>query len=224
MKLITEITEDVKTVIEEGVDGKKNLFIEGVFMQANIKNRNGRLYPVTILENEVNRYIKEKVSTNRALGELNHPASPQVNPERACIRICELKRDGNNFMGKALVLNTPMGNIVRGIMEGGGQIGVSSRGMGTLKQSGMVTEVQSDFRLATAADVVSDPSAPDAFVNGIMEDVEWFFDDKMGWQANNVVEQTVAAMHKKVLTESERLSAFRRFIDAVTKVEIPLAR
>lgn len=224
MKLITEVTEDVRTIIEEGVDGKKNLFIEGVFMQANIKNRNGRLYPVNILENEVNRYIKEKVSTNRALGELNHPASPQVNPERACIRICELNRDGNNFLGKALVLNTPMGNIVRGIMEGGGQIGVSSRGMGTLKQSGMVTEVQSDFRLATAADVVSDPSAPDAFVNGIMEDVEWFFDDKMGWQANNVVEQTVAAMHKKVLTESERLKAFRRFVDAVTKVEIPLAR
>jgi len=224
MKLITEVTEDVETVIEEGTDGKKRLFLEGVFMQAAIKNRNGRLYPLEVLETEVNRYITEKVHTNRALGELNHPASPQVNPERACIRICELRRDGNNFVGKALVLNTPMGSIVRGIMEGGGKLGVSSRGMGTLKKSGMVTEVQNDFRLATAADVVSDPSAPDAFVNGIMEDTEWFLDPKLGWQSRNIIEDTVKAMHKKVLTEGQRLQAFRRFVDAVTRVEIPLAR
>jgi hypothetical protein len=223
MKLITEVTEDVRTITEE-VDGKKNLFIEGVFMQAGIKNRNGRVYPVHILENEVGRYVNEKVKTNRALGELNHPASPQVNPERACIRITELNKDGNNFVGKALVLNTPMGHIVKGIMEGEGRLGVSSRGMGTLKKSGMITEVQSDFRLATAADVVSDPSAPDAFVNGIMENVEWFFDEKLGWQSRNIIEETKQAMHKKVLNEQQRLTAWTRFVSAVQNVEIKLPR
>ncbi len=222
MKLITEINDEVETVIEEGAGGKQNLYIKGVFMQAELKNRNGRIYPMGILENEVGRYINEKVKTNRALGELNHPATPQVNPRDACIRITELTKSGTDFLGKALVLNTPMGNIVRGLMEGGTSIGVSSRGMGSLKKNGMVTEVCADFRLATAADVVSDPSAPDAFVNGIMENVEWFYDDKMGWQSRQIVEETVQQMHKKILTEEARLAAFRKFVDAVRNVELKI--
>jgi hypothetical protein len=225
MKLITELTEDVSTLIEEDTaTGKKRLYIEGVFMQAGIPNRNKRFYPRTVLENEVNRYISERVATRRAFGELNHPQSPVVNPERACIRICELKQDGNDFIGKALVLNTPMGDIVRGLLEGEGNIGVSSRGMGTLKKNGMITEVQNDFRLSTAADVVLDPSAPDAFVNGIMENVEWILDEKNGWQARDIVEETRKQMHKKVLNESERMKVFKRFVDSVTNLEIPLAR
>lgn len=224
MKLITEIYDDVETIIEESKTGKPKLFIEGTFMQSEITNRNGRKYPKHILENEVNRYITEKVSTRRAFGELNHPTTPVVNPERACIRIVELTQHGNDFRGKALVLNTPMGDIVRGLLEGEGNIGVSSRGMGTLKKTGMITEVQADFRLATAADVVLDPSAPDAFVDGIMENVDWVYSEKFGWQARNVVEETKRAMHKKILTTEQRLKAFQRFVTEVTNLDIDFRR
>lgn len=221
MKLITELYEDLE-VVSEGTDaeGKKNLFIEGVYLQAGIKNKNGRLYPEAVMEKEVARYMKEEVNRKKAYGELNHPPTPQIDLERACIRICELRQDGKNYIGKSIVLNTPMGNIVRGLLEGDCNLGVSSRGMGTLKQNGMVTEVQADFRLATAADVVSNPSAPDAFVNGIMENVEWVLDPKLGWQANELVTEIKNARHKQKLTEAQMFQAFQAFVARVQNVQI----
>ncbi|MDX8384530.1 MAG: primosomal protein [Ghiorsea sp.] len=174
MLLITEVLEGTtKYTIDEAADGTKKLYIEGIFMQAEQKNKNGRVYPMNILESEVNRYRTEYINTNRALGELCHPASPQVNPERASHRITELTKSGSDFFGKALILNTPMGNIVRGLIEGGTHMGVSSRGLGTVKQNTKgINEVQSDFSLR-AVDVVADPSAPSAFVNGIMEGISF---------------------------------------------------
>lgn len=173
------ITEDLRNefVVEEVLDeatGKKDLYISGIFMQQETKNRNGRVYPAAVMEKAVNKYIAEYVNTKRALGELNHPPSIQVNPERVSHLITELKRDGNNWIGKAKILDTPMGQIVKGIIKGGGSLGVSSRGVGSLKESNGVKIVQDDFSLATI-DIVSDPSAHDAWVGGIYEslDYEW---------------------------------------------------
>jgi hypothetical protein len=178
MKLITEVFEEVKYITEAKEDGTKQYFIEGVFMQGNLKNRNGRVYPVEVLDKEVARYNKEYIEKNRAYGELGHPAGPTINLDRVSHMIKELKRDGNNFIGKAKIMDTPMGNIVKNLMNEGATLGVSSRGMGSLKPTkGGVQEVGSDFYLATAADIVADPSAPDAFVNGIMEGVEWVWDN-----------------------------------------------
>lgn len=176
MKLITELVEDVQLISEAKESGGKDYYIEGIFLQANIKNRNGRMYPVDVLENEVARYNREVVSKNRAFGELGHPSGPSINLDRVSHIITELYRDGTNFMGKARLSKTPMGEIARGIMESGGQLGVSSRAMGSLKEEKGVMVVQKDLRLSTAADIVADPSAPDAFVNGIMEGVEWLYD------------------------------------------------
>jgi len=174
MKLFLDIAEDVQYIEEAtGEDGKKSLFIEGVFLQGGIKNRNGRMYPSQILENEVARYTKESIAANRAYGELGHPSGPAINLDRVSHMIKELRKDGNNYIGKAKIMETPMGNIVRNLIKEGAGLGVSSRGMGTLKAQNGLMEVQNDFRLATAADVVADPSAPDAFVQGIMEGVEW---------------------------------------------------
>jgi hypothetical protein len=176
MKLITEyIPNTIETCIEESKSGDKNLYIEGIFMQSELVNRNGRKYPESVLDEAVNKYVTEKVNSNRALGELNHPPRPNVDAERACHRIVEMSKDGTNWMGKALVLNTPTGNIVRGLIEGGTSLGVSSRGLGTLKNVKGVNEVQGDF-LLNCVDVVSDPSAPEAFVNGIMEGIEYLVD------------------------------------------------
>lgn len=209
MFLITEYLDDTtQIVIEEGANGKKNLFIEGIYMQAEQKNRNGRIYPIDILNAQVDRYNRDYVATNRALGELNHPQSPQVNPERASHRIVNLRREGNNFLGKALVLNTPMGNIVRGLIEGGTQIGVSSRGLGSVKANRAgVNEVQGDFRLV-CVDVVADPSAPDAFVNGIMEGHAWVWDNGI------LKEQNIEKVRKQIMMtptrrlEEAKLNAF----------------
>lgn len=176
MKLITELVEDVQLISEAKESGGKDYYIEGIFLQADIKNRNGRMYPVEVLENEVKRYVKEVVKNNRAFGELGHPSGPSINLDRVSHIITELYRDGKNFIGKARISKTPMGEIARGIMESGGQLGVSSRAMGSLKEERGVMVVQSDLRLSTAADIVADPSAPDAFVNGIMEGVEWVWD------------------------------------------------
>lgn len=175
MKLICELTEDVQcAIVEDVASGKKQMFIEGVFLQANVKNRNGRIYPSHIMEQEVNRYINEKVNTNRAYGELGHPAGPQINMHLVSHIIKELHKDGDNYIGKALVTEgTPNGRTVMGLLDAGANLGVSSRGLGSLKQRNGIMEVQSDFRLATAADIVGDPSAPDAFVRGLMEGVEW---------------------------------------------------
>lgn len=176
MKLITEHLEDNLSYLVEAKDGKKNVVIEGIFMQAESKNRNGRIYPRDVMENAVNKYVTEQVSRGRAVGELNHPDGPTINLDKVSHRITELHWDGNNVMGKASVLDTPMGQIVKGLVEGGVQLGVSSRGMGTLVQKNGVNYVGNDFVLATV-DIVQDPSAPQAFVNGIMEGVEWIWEN-----------------------------------------------
>jgi len=176
MKLITELVEDNLNYVTEEKNGKKNVIIEGIFMQAESKNRNGRVYPRDVMESAVNKYVTEQVSKGRAVGELNHPDGPTINLDKVSHRITELSWDGNNVMGKALVLDTPMGQIVKGLVEGGVQLGVSSRGMGTLVNRNGVNVVGKDFMLATV-DIVQDPSAPEAFVNGIMEGVEWVWDN-----------------------------------------------
>ena len=176
MKLIAEYNDSNLEVIEEKVNGKKTLCIEGVFMQADAKNRNGRIYEKSILENAVNKYVKEQVSQGRAVGELNHPEGPTINLDKVSHKITELKFDGSNVIGKASILNTPMGNIVTGLLEGGVKLGVSSRGMGSLVQKNGTMYVKDDFMLSTV-DIVQDPSAPEAFVNGIMEGVDWVWNN-----------------------------------------------
>jgi hypothetical protein len=176
MKLIAEYNDSNLEVIEEKVNGKKTLCIEGVFMQADAKNRNGRVYEKAILENAVNKYVKDQVSQGRAVGELNHPDGPTINLDKVSHKITELKFDGSNVIGKESILNTPMGNIVTGLLEGGVKLGVSSRGMGSLVQKNGAMYVKDDFMLSTV-DIVQDPSAPEAFVNGIMEGVEWIWEN-----------------------------------------------
>ena len=182
MKLISEQwSDEVNYLVEEDPKtGKKNAYIQGVMLQTEVKNKNGRIYPKEIMEKEVERYNKEYVNQNRAYGELGHPEGPTINLERTSHLITSLKEDGNNFVGKAKILSTPMGEIVKNLLDDGARLGVSSRGMGSLKASnakGGVQMVQSDFQLATAADIVADPSAPDAFVDGVMEGVEWIWDN-----------------------------------------------
>ena len=180
MKLISEQwSDDVNYLIEEDPKtGKKHAFIEGVMLQTEVKNKNGRIYPMEVMRKEVARYNKEYVEQNRAYGELGHPEGPTINLERTSHLITSLKEDGKNFIGKAKILSTPMGEIVKSLLDDGARLGVSSRGMGSLKASnGGVQMVQSDFQLATAADIVADPSAPDAFVDGVMEGVEWVWDN-----------------------------------------------
>ena len=176
MKLITEEIEQVEVIVENR-NGKKNLFIEGVFLQGEIKNRNGRMYPMQTLAREVGRYNENFVEKGRALGELGHPDGPTVNLDRASHMIQSLKKEGKNFVGRAKILDTPNGKIVKSLIDEGARLGVSSRGMGTLKPEKKAQVVQNDFYLATAADIVADPSAPNAFVEGIMEGVEWIWDN-----------------------------------------------
>ena len=178
MKLICELTETVEyELIEEGAGKPKQYFIEGIFMQSERKNKNGRIYPLPVLEKEVDRYVKEYVEPKRAFGELGHPDGPTVNLDRASHMITELRKEGKNFVGRAKILGTPNGNIVKNLIDEGARLGVSSRGMGTLKPEKKAQVVQNDFYLATAADIVADPSAPNAFVEGIMEGVEWIWDN-----------------------------------------------
>lgn len=218
MKLFTELVEKVELITERDKNGKKNLFIEGVFLQANIKNRNGRIYPMDVMEKEVSRYNEEVVSKSRAFGELGHPSGPTINLDRVSHIITELRKDGNNFIGKAKITETPMGQIARGIMESGGQLGVSSRAMGSLKEQNGIMVVQDDLKISTAADIVADPSAPDAFVNGIMEGVNWIFDPIKGsWleeKANDLVKQ-IHKMPKRQL-EEQKLSIFENYIASLT--------
>ena len=212
MKLITEINEQVRYITEEK-EGKKNLYIEGVFLQSNLKNRNGRMYPAEIMEKEVTRYMKEAVESRRAFGELGHPDGPAINLDRVSHIITELRRDGDNWVGKAKITDTPMGKIAQGLIESGGQLGVSSRGLGSLKENrDGVQVVQDDFHLATAADIVADPSAPDAFVRGIMENKEWVI-------VNGVWTEQHCDMSKKVIKKASRkqleeakLEVFQRFL------------
>ena len=196
MKLITETIENVE-VITEGKGADKKLYIEGVFLQSEIKNRNGRMYPFSVLEKEVNRYNEEYVKTSRALGELGHPDGPTVNLDRVSHRITSLTAEGNNFIGKAQILDTPMGKIAKSLLEDGVKLGVSSRGMGSIDRREDCNVVMDDFMLATAADIVADPSAPDAFVNGIMEGKEWAWD-------NGILKETEVAKYKRYMNESTR--------------------
>jgi hypothetical protein len=216
MKLITELNESVKYVVEKKEDGKKNLFIEGPFLQAEIANRNGRIYRSNIMEREVNRYNEQYVQKGRAFGELGHPDGPSINLDRVSHIIESLKREGNNWIGRARITDTPMGNIARGLIESGAQLGVSSRGMGSLKVNKEgVNEVQDDFHLATAADIVADPSAPDAFVNGIMEGVEWVWENSV-LVAHNAKMQIEQATRSREL-ETSKLSIFENFIKSLSK-------
>ena len=176
MKMIAEYHDSDLTVITEKVGGKKSMVIEGVFMQADAKNRNGRIYEKSILEAAVNKYVTEQVSTGRAVGELNHPEGPTINLDKVSHKITELRFEGSNVIGKASILNTPMGNIVTGLLEGGVKLGVSSRGMGSLVQKNGTMYVKDDFMLSTI-DIVQDPSAPEAFVNGVMEGVDWVWNN-----------------------------------------------
>ena len=176
MKLIVEhLEQELSYLTEADKNGKKNVFIEGVFMQADKLNKNKRIYPKEVLQKATEKYIKEQVKTGRAVGELNHPEGPSINLDKVSHRITELKFEGNNVVGKALVLDTPMGNIVKGLVDGGVKLGVSSRGMGTVENKNGQTLVKDDFVLSTV-DIVQDPSAPQAFVNGIMEGVEWIYE------------------------------------------------
>ena len=214
MKLITEEISQVK-IITEGKGSTKTLHIEGVFLQGGIKNRNGRMYPVNILNNEVNRYCENFVGKGRALGELGHPDGPTVNLDRVSHKITSLVREGNNFVGKAKLLSTPMGKIASSLIGEGVTLGVSSRGVGTLKEDQTGCKVVGeDFQLATAADIVADPSAPDAFVNGIMEGKEWV------WEGGSLREQLAENTAKRINTlvdqrrlEEHKLSLFNDFLN-----------
>ena len=205
MKLITETIENVE-VITEGTGADKKLYIEGVFLQSEIKNRNGRMYPFNVLEKEVNRYNEEYVKTSRALGELGHPDGPTVNLDRVSHRITSLRAEGNNFIGKAQIMNTPMGNIARSLLEDGVKLGVSSRGMGSIDKREDCNVVMDDFMLATAADIVADPSAPDAFVNGIMEGKEWAWD-------NGILKETKVAKYQRYIDSATRRNLEERTLN-----------
>ena len=191
VKLIAEAVEEVEYITEEKEGGGKNYKIRGIFMQADIKNRNGRVYPMEVLDEEVKKYNKNFIEQKRAFGELGHPDGPTVNLERVSHMITSLKPDGKNFIGEAKIMDTPMGKIVQNLMDEGAKLGVSSRGMGSLRQKGGANVVSDDFYLATAADIVADPSAPNAFVEGIMEGKEWV------WNNGALVEAHVADLKKK---------------------------
>ena len=212
LKLISEEIQDVEYITEQKEGGKKDYKLKGIFMQADIKNRNGRIYPMEVLEKEVRRYTKENIAQKRAVGELGHPEGPTINLERASHMITALKPDGKNFIGEAKVLSTPMGEIVKNLMDEGAKLGVSSRGMGSLNQKNGANYVRNDFYLATAADIVADPSAPNAFVEGIMESREWV------WENGRLVERDIEAWKRQIREAKQRkldetkLKVFKSFL------------
>ena len=212
MKLITEQIDDAKIVITEGKNGKKNTYIEGVFLQGELTNRNGRRYPIATLAREVGKYNENFVKSGRALGELGHPDGPTINLDRASHLITSLKQEGNNFVGKARLLETPMGKIAKQLLDEGVKLGVSSRGLGSIKEENGVKVVGEDFMLATAADIVADPSAPDAFVNGIMEGKEWVL------AGGAIHESKIDEIKKRIdnaavrQLEERKISAFSEFL------------
>lgn len=211
MKLISEEITEIKIISEEGREGKKSLYITGPFIQTEQKNRNGRMYQRESMAREVNRYNENYVLKGRALGELGHPDGPSINLDRVSHNIIELKQNGNDFIGKAKILETPMGNIARNLIESGVQLGVSTRGMGSLKEVNGVQVVQDDFYLATAADIVADPSAPNAFVNGIMEGVEWVWD-------NGIIKAEKLETAKKHINEAARSKDKNKLEEAMIRV------
>ena len=211
MKLISETLEDVKFLKEEDEKGK-TYKIKGIFMQGDIKNRNGRVYPVEVLKDEIDRYNEKFVSKKRAYGELGHPVGPTVNLDRVSHMVTSLKQDGSNFIGEAKVMETPMGKIVKNIMDEGGTLGVSSRGMGSLEQKNGANYVKKDFMLAAAADIVADPSAPNAFVQGIMEGKEWVWNNGLlkEVQMEEIVDDIQEGVRKK--TPNIEALAFAKFL------------
>tara|TARA_B100002019_G_scaffold159592_1_gene137563 strand:- start:7310 stop:7960 length:651 start_codon:yes stop_codon:yes gene_type:complete len=216
MKLITEQIEDVQILSEEK-NGKKNLYIEGTFLQGEIKNRNGRMYPINTLRREVDKYNESFVKNGRALGELGHPDGPTVNLDRVSHLITSLVQEGNNFRGRARILDTPMGNIAKNLLGEGVKLGVSSRGIGSLQETRDGAKVVADdFMLATAADIVADPSAPDAFVNGIMEGKEWIWNNGIIQESeiNHMKRQIDNAASSKIL-EERKISAFSKFLNSL---------
>ena len=198
MKLICEVNEqDVQYITEANENGQKDYKIKGVFMQGEIKNRNGRVYPMQVLDEQVKKYNENYVNQNRAYGELGHPSGPTINLERVSHMITDLTKDGTNYIGEAKIMDTPYGKIVKNLMDEGAKLGVSSRGMGSLKQNGNSQVVQKDYHLATAADIVADPSAPDAFVEGIMEGKEWVWD-------NGVLREAQVNEYKEEITKTSK--------------------
>ena len=217
MKLIREEIEDIK-ILTESRNGKKSLYIEGIFLQGNIKNRNGRMYPMETLQKEVGRYIKEQVAEGRAVGELGHPDSPTVNLDRVSHKIISLRESGSNFIGKAKILeSTPMGKIASGLLSEGVKLGVSSRGIGSLKPTKEGFNVVSDdFMLATAADIVADPSAPDAFVHGVMEGKEWVWEGTVLKERKaEEIKSAIDTLAGKKRLEEHKLGLFNEFINSL---------
>ena len=215
MKLITETQfNKIEVLNETNEAGQRVLYIEGIFAQAEKKNRNGRIYPESVLDREVEKYIKEKVATNRALGELEHPKSPTINIDRASHRIVEMRKHGADYYGKARVLDTPTGNILRGVVEGGTTIGVSTRGMGTVSKKGGTMMINEDFNLVTV-DAVTDPSGIDCFVNGIMESVEWQLDENGVYRQKQRQETFEKA--KRLISEKAKLKILGQFIQNIGK-------
>ena len=217
MKLISEHVDNIEYMVEADDSGKKNYRIRGVFMQSEIKNRNGRMYPEQVLAKEVKRYNKEYVNQKRAFGELGHPDGPTVNLERVSHMITKLKQDGQNFVGEAKVMDTPYGKIVKNLIDEGAKLGVSSRGMGSLEPRGKMQIVKDDFYLATAADIVADPSAPNAFVEGIMEGKEWVWD-------NGIIKEMDIEEYKQELDRKYKFAQAREeknaeiFADFMSKI------
>ena len=209
MRLIAEEIVQVEFLSEEK-NGKKSHFIEGVFLQSEIKNKNGRVYPQGVLAREVAKYDEHHIQKGRALGELGHPEGPSINLDRVSHKIESLKEDGNNFVGRAKILETPMGNIAKNLLDEGVRLGVSSRGMGSLKEKDGVNFVADDFMLATAADIVADPSAPDAFVDGIMEGKEWVWD-------NGILKESAVAQIKQQIDQSTLINIQERKVSAFSK-------
>ena len=216
MKLIAEFNETISPIITESKDGKgKDYFIEGVFMQADIKNRNGRIYPMEVMEKEVERYTKEFVEKQRAFGELGHPEGPTINLDKVSHLIESLTLEGKNYVGKAKILSTPNGEIVKALINDGAKLGVSSRGLGSLEQKGGAQMVKGDFQLATAGDIVADPSAPEAFVEGIMEGVEWVYQNGIltAVQVEQMQNELKTAKLNKL--EETKLNLWKRFDESL---------
>ena len=215
MLMITELTQELNYLTEAKEDGSKDHFIEGIFLQANKPNRNGRIYPVHVMDAAVSKYVDTHVNNSRAYGELGHPDGPQINLDRVSHLIMNLKKDGDNYIGKAKLAETPMGNIAKGLLKSGANLGVSSRGLGSLKANKQgIMEVQDDFRLATAADIVADPSAPDAYVKGVMEGVDWVYDATTDSWYQEKLHETRKTLRKMTMNEIEqsKLGIFESFM------------
>jgi len=215
MKLISEFVDYGVSpiIVEENEQGKKDYFIEGIFMQAAIKNRNGRIYPKDVMDKEVNRYVKEFVEKDRAFGELGHPDGPTINLDKVSQLITKLESDGDNYVGRAKILSTPNGQIVRNLIDDGAKLGVSSRGLGSLEQKGGAQVVKNDFQLATAADIVADPSAPEAFVEGIMEGVEWIYESGILKAVDAGKMRDTLRTAKRNKLEETKLNLWKKFIE-----------